>query len=154
MHGFGKFAEVIGEDVDDLHPASQALARRGDDLFAVAHLFRRRQQREPVAEGPAVELHVREFEPRDAGAFRVAYHVFDRVVIQTVQHAVQRQRDLSPEHALQRLDLPVVDGRAGDAIGEFALRRLDADLNVIEPAATKRSSNASSRKVPCVIRLL
>ena len=61
--GLGPVGEVVGQDVDDLHPAAEAVGGLGGDLFGLADLLHTREQRGAVREGPAVILGIGQFQP-------------------------------------------------------------------------------------------
>ena len=105
----------------------------------------RRHQRGAVAIRPTVELHVGEFDLRDAIAFGERDDAGDRVVVAAVQHAVQRQRDAAAHDARDRLELARVDARPGDLVGEQRLGRLHADLHVLEPGGEQAVEQRARR---------
>src|SRR2546430_9029034 len=86
----------------------------------------------------AVELRVRKLDALGNERFRQQDEIAHLVEVLAVQHHVDGEREAELLGPAVGGELVAVGRGAGDVVGELFVRRLDADLDVVEPGAPQR----------------
>ncbi len=85
-----------------------------------------------IGEGPAVILHVREFDAGGARGFGDLQHFFDLVDVAAVDYEIQRYRDADFFQPFEDAEFLRVGFCVGDFLGGFFAGGLEAELEVVQ----------------------
>ena len=130
--GFGIFRVVVGDDRFDANFSAQAFFGAFDDFERLIELLARGQQAFAIGEGPAVVLHVGEFDAGGARGFGDLQHFFDLIDVAAVNDEIERDRDADFFQPFEDAEFLCVGFCAGDFFGGFFAGTLEAELEVIE----------------------
>ena len=136
--GLGILLVVVRQDPDDLELRAQPGPLFLHHPPPLVELRPGGHQRVAVVKRPAVELRVRELDALGAERFREPDEVAHLVEVLAVQHNVDREREPELPGPAVRGELIAVGRGAGDVVRELFVRRLDADLDVVEPRTPQR----------------
>src|SRR6266576_3386287 len=130
--GLGKFRVVVGHNEFYLDFATQTFLRAFQKIDGAIELLARRKKILAVGKGPAVILHVREFDPAGTRGFAERQHFRKSIDVAAMNDEIQRQRYAAPLEPVKDPEFLSVCFRAGDFIGGLFGSALKAQLNVIE----------------------
>ncbi len=106
---------------------------RGFQSFhGAVELCARGQEALAIGEGPAVILHVGEFDARGAGGFGEREHSLDLIDVAAMNHEIQGHCHANLLEPVEHAEFLGVGFRAGNFVGGFFARALKAELQVIE----------------------
>ena len=128
----GTLRIVVGNDVEDAHAIAVRLLVPVRDRLRTFELLAGGEELVPVVERPAVELGVGQL---DVVRLQVQRHVEDgigAVDVVPVKHDVEDHRIALRLDRSRHLDLVGEGVRAGEAVVELRVARLEADLDVVE----------------------
>ena len=130
--GLGIFCVVIGDHVFDTNPAFQPLLFAFNDRHGAIQLLACGKKIFPVRKGPAVILDVGEFDACGAGRFGESHHLLKLIDVAAMNDKIKRQRNAMLLDPFEDAEFLPMGLRAGDFIGDFFPRALEAELDVVK----------------------
>ena len=129
---------VVGDDEVDRHAIAEALARRLHRALGGLQLLECRQQLVAIDHRPVVVLDVGELEVIDADVLGEREDVLDLADVVPEHRHVEHHRKAVGLDQVRHLHLEVEGARADQGVGEFALARLQRELDLVEAGGLER----------------